>query len=159
MFVFFFFQGVTASVTNFLSFVWCYLLLLVVVASLSATPVEAQSYDQYYYNYHDQYHDPYLVEEEQEEDESWFPSFFRWWVQPRRLWSRARSIVPRIADVAVESASAVVLPGLAVLALAMLWPEHKYIRSKRDSGDGRCSTLGRCPLLHCGKTLTVLVRY
>ncbi|KAK4313145.1 hypothetical protein Pmani_015487 [Petrolisthes manimaculis] len=136
--------GVMASINNnnhnsfIVLFTWWCCLLVALSLTTITTPAEAQGYDQYYY-YHDQYQDQTYpeeyIEEEVEENESWFPSFLRWWVQPRRLWSRARSIVPRIADVAVESASAVVLPGLAVLALAMLWPEHKYIRSKRETDD------------------------
>lgn len=56
------------------------------------------------------------------------------WAQPRTLWQTARSIMPRFADVAYETASSLTVPALALLTLFVMWPEHKHYRSRRDAG-------------------------
>lgn len=102
-------------------------LLLVVLIPLLATPAEAQSYE---------YQSSY--------DHDWDPAYQRQqqWGRPRAqrrtLWQTARSLMPRFADVAYETASSFSLPAIALITLFVLWPEHKHYRTKRDTG-GRCA--------------------
>ncbi|XP_045118837.1 uncharacterized protein LOC123508897 isoform X1 [Portunus trituberculatus] len=99
-------------------------LLLVVLIPLLATPAEAQSYE---------YQSSY--------DHDWDPAYQRQqqWGRPRAqrrtLWQTARSLMPRFADVAYETASSFSLPAIALITLFVLWPEHKHYRTKRDTGD------------------------
>lgn len=62
------------------------------------------------------------------------PRSYQRQAEPRSLFARARSIMPRFADVAAETATSLAIPALVVLAFSALWPEHHYYRVKRDSG-------------------------
>lgn len=99
-------------------------LVLAVLLPLVPSPAEAQSYPSSY-------------------GQQWVPRynqgysrgyFGQRWAQPRTLWQTARSIMPRVADVAYETASSLTVPALALLTIFMLWPEHKHYRSRRDAG-------------------------
>ncbi|XP_037792966.1 uncharacterized protein LOC119588353 [Penaeus monodon] len=63
------------------------------------------------------------------------PRSYQRQAEPRSLFARARSIMPRFADVAAETATSLAIPALVVLAFSALWPEHHYYRVKRDSGE------------------------
>lgn len=95
-------------------------LVLAVLLPLAATPAEAQSY-------------------QSSHSQRWVPRYNQGyygqrWAQPRTLWQTARSIMPRFADVAYETASSLTVPALALFTLFMMWPEHKHYRSRRDAG-------------------------
>ncbi|XP_047491604.1 uncharacterized protein LOC125040876 [Penaeus chinensis] len=68
------------------------------------------------------------------------PRSYQRQAEPRSLFARARSIMPRFADVAAETATALAIPALVVLAFSALWPEHHYYRVKRDSGEATTPT-------------------
>lgn len=95
-------------------------LVLAMLLPLAATTAEAQ-------DYHSSY------------GQRWVPrynqGYYRQrWAQPRTLWQTARSIMPRVADMAYETASSLTVPALALFTLLILWPEHKHYRSVRDTG-------------------------
>lgn len=95
-------------------------LVLAVLLPLAASPAEAQSYHSSYgHRWAPRYNQGYYGQR---------------WAQPRTLWQTARSIMPRFADVAYETASSLTVPALALLTLFMVWPEHKHYRSRRDAG-------------------------
>ena len=116
------FQGYHATATTTITPV----LLVSVLVTLTITP--AEGYHSHEYEYHEQ---------------EWAPAYRRhhWanpWAQPRTIWQTARSMVPRFANVAYETASSLSIPALALITLFVLWPEHKHYRTKRDSG-GKCA--------------------
>lgn len=115
---------------------------------LAASPAEAQSHHSSYgQRWAPRYNQGYFGQ--------------RWsqpWAQPRTLWQTARSIMPRFADVAYETASSLTVPALALLTLFMVWPEHKHYRSRRDAGaddseDAKMSELAA----HLGKMFAAAV--
>ncbi|XP_064113618.1 uncharacterized protein LOC135220296 [Macrobrachium nipponense] len=51
--------------------------------------------------------------------------------QPGDLWNRARSVMPRLTDVASDAATVLFMPALTVLAISAVWPHYEYYRNKR----------------------------